>query len=223
MSGRAHPISGYSPQQTHFPFIPVETVIQMTALHQEHFEKQDEREAKRLASERKRLELKVINGELLEIDWRRYRHILDLPLFAHEPSDLDVQPAEGEDDEPEDDVTPAAHQTTSAGFNEEEVEKLHCAVLDYSLKVLRSQGNAEEKYEVLRWIFAPPIFCWVTKSIDGIHQRIPIYRRQLPFMFETCCAISGLRADDLRAGFAWHLRDTLKALGMQASIDAYTD
>jgi hypothetical protein len=167
-----------------------------------------------------RVELKVIDSRTLETDWRRHKDFLDLPLFRHEASDLDVQPAEGkDDDETLPDVISGDELEGPIKWTDEDVEKLHRAVLHQSLVVLNSKGNAEEKYESLRWIWAPDVFCWVTKSIDGVHRRIPIYRRQLPFMFETCCAFDGQRPDVLRDGLAYILRPALRQMGMESLIN----
>jgi hypothetical protein len=220
MSGRAHPTSGFSPLQTHFSFLPTDTVNQLTVLWQDHYARAEERAAKRLERDsRKRVELKVIDSQTLEADWRRHKNFLDLPLFRHEPSDLDIQPAEGDDEEAVPEVITGEPLESPVKWTDDDVEKLHRAVLHHSLHVLKSKGNAEEKYESLRWIWAPDVFCWVTKSLDGVHRRIPIYRRQLPFMFETCCAFDGQRPDVLREGLAHILRPVLRGTGMESLIN----
>lgn len=217
MGARAHPISGFSPLQTHFSFLPKSAVAKMTVLWQDHYDRVESRAAKRLETARKRVELKVIGYQTWEADWKQNKDLLDLPLFRHAPSDLDVQPAEGEDDE--NDVITGATSENPVIWTDEDVEKLHTAVLHSSLGVLKSKGNAEEKYEILRWIWAPAVFCWVTKSAEGVHRRIPIYRRQLPFTFETCCAFDGQRPDVLRDGLASILRPALRQMGMESLIN----
>lgn len=218
MGVRAHPVSGFSPLQTHFSFLPIDTVDQMTVAWQDHIARAETRAAKRLDSARKRVELKVISNPSREADWELNRDLLELPLFRHVPSDLDVQPAEGDDDEHELQVITAESGVETVDWTDDDVEKLHIAVLHYSLGVLKTKGNPEEKYEILRWIWAPDVFCWVTKSEEGVHKRIPIYRRQLPFMFETCCAFDGQRPDVLREGLAVILRPALKQMGLESLI-----
>jgi hypothetical protein len=217
MSARAHPISGFSPLQTHFSFLPKSAVAEMTVLWQDHYARAEKSAAKRLETARKRVELKVIGHHPWEADWKQNKDLLELPLFRHIPSDLDVQPAEGEDD-PDPVVITGASSEESVIWTDDDVEKLHIAVLHSSLGVLKSKGNAEEKYEILRWIWAPDVFCWVTKSDEGVHKRIPIYRRQLPFTFDTCCAFDGQRPDVLRDGLAVILRPALKQMGMESLI-----
>lgn len=220
MSARARPISGFSPQQTHFPFLPKEAVTEMTVLWQNHYQRVEELAVKRLEVARKRVELQVVGNLPWRADWRRHKDFLDLPLFKHEASDLDVQPAEGEDNEAEVLVL-SGSSNSPVVWTDEDVEKLHTAVLKYSLGILKTMGNAEEKYEILRWIWAPDVFCWVQKSDGGVHKRIPIYRRQLPFMFETCCAFhhdGPMRPDELRSGLAYILRPALKQMGMISLI-----
>ncbi len=100
------------------------------------------------------------------------------------------------------------------------VRRLHVAVLHHALGVLKSKarGSSAEKCEVLRWIWAPAVFCWVTRVRGGVAMRVPIYRRQLPFTFETCCAFDGQRPEVLRDLLEDVLRPLLEELALDPVI-----
>jgi hypothetical protein len=102
------------------------------------------------------------------------------------------------------------------------VGRLHVAVLRHALAVLRSRGNASEKREILRWIWAPAVFCWVTRTRAGVATLIPIYRRQLPFMFETCCAFDGQQPEVLRELLEHVLRPLLKEVALESPVGRET-
>jgi hypothetical protein len=103
-------------------------------------------------------------------------------------------------------------------WTDEAVRRLHVAVLHHALGVLKSKarGSTAEKCEVLRWIWAPAVFCWVTRIHGGVATRVPIYRRQLPFMFETCCAFDGQRPEVLRALLEEVLQPLLEELALES-------
>jgi hypothetical protein len=105
-------------------------------------------------------------------------------------------------------------------WTDEAVRRLHVAVLHHALGVLKSKarGSTAEKYEVLRWIWAPAVFCWVIRVHGGVATRVPIYRRQLPFMFETCCAFDGQRPEVLRDLLEELLRPILKERALESLI-----
>jgi hypothetical protein len=105
-------------------------------------------------------------------------------------------------------------------WTDEAVRRLHVAVLHHALGALKSKarGSTAEKCEVLRWIWAPAVFCWVTRDQDGVATRVPIYRRQLPFMFETCCAFDGQRPEVLRDLLEKVLQPLLQELALASLI-----
>jgi len=122
-------------------------------------------------------------------------------------------------------VAPGDHPANAADsgrvlWTDDAVRRLHVAVLHHALGVLKSKarGNAAEKCEVLRWIWAPAVFCWVIRIRDGVATRVPIYRRQLPFMFETCCAFDGQHPEVLRDLLQDILRPLLKELALESLI-----
>ena len=145
---------------------------------------------------------------------------LQLPLWIDgSPKDSDARPAEAKAQQ----VHSGAH-AASMGVDErshwtdETVRRLHVAVLHHALRVLKSKGNTAEKCEVLRWIWAPSVFCWVTRVRENAETRVPIYRSQLPFMFETCCAFDGQRPEVLRDVLEEVLRPLLKELALESLI-----
>lgn len=99
-------------------------------------------------------------------------------------------------------------------WSDEAVAQLHEGLLHHALALLRTRGNLEEKQEILHWIWAPSVFCWVSRYRAGVHQRIPIHRRKLPFTFERCCAVAGLRPEKVRSGLAAALRELGPASGI---------
>jgi hypothetical protein len=134
----------------------------------------------------------------------------------HEPATRPAQAKAGH-------VSPGDRAATAADegrfhWTDDAVRRLHVAVLHHALAVLKSKarGNTAEKCEVLRWIWAPAVFCWVTRVRGGVVTRIPIYRRQLPFMFETCCAFDGQRPEVLRDLLEEVLRPLLKELALES-------
>lgn len=222
MGARTHGVSGFAPNQLTFSFIPPEDRQHMADLWKTHFSRAEVRAQRQLDADRKRIMLKVIDSQTLEIDWQKCKPILDLPLWSHQASDLDVQPAE-------EDITECTVPSAISSSNPEEergaeltfeqIEVYHAKVLEYSLNVLKSRGNAEEKYEILQWIWAHDIYCWVAREVAGVIKQVPIYRKQLPFTFQMCCACEGLDYERMRDGLAHIFRPVLQQLGMESLIN----
>lgn len=145
---------------------------------------------------------------------------LQLPLWIDEsPKDSDARSTEAQAHQ----VPLGAHAASTASdeeshWTDEAVRRLHVAVLHHALRVLKSKGNTAEKCEILRWIWAPSVFCWVTRVRENAVTRVPIYRRQLPFMFETCCAFDGQRPEVLRDVLEEVLRPLLRELALESLI-----
>lgn len=193
----------------------------MTDLWETHFSRAEVRAQRQLEADRKRITLKVIDSQTLDVDWQKCKPILDLPLWSHKASDLDVQPAE---DDPTECAFPAVISSNDPeeGASEltfEQIGVYHEKVLEYSLNVLKSRGNAGEKYEILQWIWAHDIYCWVAREVAGVIKQVPIYRKQLPFTFQMCCACEGLDYERMRDGLAHIFRPVLKQLGMESLIN----
>jgi len=79
------------------------------------------------------------------------------------------------------------------------VAQLHEGLLLLSMATLGGRNNAEEKQEVLDWIFRPDFITRPgKKAVDAIH---------IPFSFARCCALMGWSACRLRDGLIQCLQD----------------
>lgn len=230
MNARKRGISGYTPAQQFFSFVDEDAQRDLTTTWEISMLRSEHLAAQRVKKGRKRIERKVYEARTLDIDWQKYRQVLDSPLLAHEASDLDVQPDTDEDEAhvltvigPE--VVQAETDQTEASFLDDDsinayrtVAAYHEAVLTYSLNVLKTRGNAKEKYEILQWIWSGDIYCWVTKEVAGVHKQIPILRRHIPFTFQMCCAMVPCSSDDLREKLAREIGPLIKQLGLESLI-----
>ena len=219
MGARTHSISGFAPQQQTFSFIPKKTRQLMAYMWEQHFDRAEARAKKQLETTRKRIELKVVGPQTDTFDWREHKDLLDLPLFRHVASEYDIQPALAVVEETKLTVitTEAAEQQVE--WSDSDTALLHEKVLEYSLNVLNSKGNAEEKAEILRWIWVPDIYCWVTKDDDGVSKEFLINQGHMPFSFASCCYYYGINVELMHEGLAHVLRPVLKSLGMNSIIN----
>ena len=227
MSVRTSAVSGHSPSQLTFSFVDPEQRLAMATNWAQSVEKGEQREAKRQMEARKRLVLKIVESKTLQIDWGKFKHHLDAPLIGYQPSDLDELAPDTR-----------AHSKSLAVVSSNDVEEsrdlpghpplelhdrtisdLHEKLLMYSLNILKSKGNAEEKFEILKWIWTDDIYCHSVRVVDGISVRKPVYRAQVPFTFQMCCAATGLHVDRMRDGLAYALLPTLKQMGLEFLID----
>lgn len=220
MSARTQSSDGAPPDQLFFPFVPKKTRQELAEHWRHRIERQDASSVKRAESARKRISLKVIDGKTLPIDWTKHRNILDLPLTGYRPSDLDIQPAtEQEESTPLTVVGPDEMSEPAYNWSDFDIEVIHEKVLWYSLNLLKSKGNGEEKLEILHWIWANPIYSWKVFTIAGVNHFRPIYQKQLPFSFELCCAFQGLDPERLRDGLEYILGPVLKKLGIKTKFE----
>ena len=93
-----------------------------------------------------------------------------------------------------------------ADWSPEEELALHGVVLERNLKVLSCRGKADEKHDVLRWIFRPDVMHF---TVQG--RRLTQHQDDVPFSFRRCCRLAGYDADALR--------DALRALLERRGID----
>lgn len=206
MGVRALGYSGLAPpQQLFFDFIPAPEQQRLISMWTTRVDEDARRSHKTTETRRRKLALKVVDGGTLPFSSPSFLALLEAPIGVYSPSDLDVQPdTEGEEAPRLEVIGPdleAPYEWTDA-----DIAKVHEGLLVYSLSLLKSRGNAEEKQQILRWIWAPAIYCWVQRTVDGVNHSVPIYRRQLPFTFEMCCAFSVLHPEELRSGLAYVLR-----------------
>lgn len=223
MSARTHASEGAPPDQLYFSFVTDETRTELAEAWRSRISRQDASAVKRAEAARKRISLKVIVGKTLPIDWTKHRSVLEMPLGRYRASELDVQPAA------EDDEASGLSVIASENASEEHVDdvrewsdaaiaQLHEGVLHHSLRLLEARGNAEEKFEILQWIWAHPVHSWKVYTVAGVNQYRPVYRRQLPFSFELCCAFVGMDPDRIRDGLEYILRPVLKTLGINTDL-----
>lgn len=218
MSARRPGTRGQQPIQQFFSFVPQDVQDQINASWQKELEAKRQREHRLAENARKRVARKVLAAKTLDIDWERHNHLLELPLLPYEESDLDVQPAV------------VLEPPTRARYRAEEdeavvwevddrlISMLHDAVLEYSLNVLKTKGNVEEKIDVLRWIWSPDTYAWVSREVAGNITYNAVPRIKIPFTFQMCCAASGLDYERMREGLAIRLAPVLKALNLEAII-----
>ena len=219
MSARTQASDGSPPDQLFLSFVTKKTRHELAEHWRHRIERKDASAVKRAETARKKISLKVIDGKTLPIDWKLYRHVLELPLSGYRESDLDVQPeTEVEDSLALTVIGSEEHAEPGFAWTDNDIEVVHEKVLMYSLNLLKSRGNAEEKFEILHWIWAHPIYSWKVLTIAGVNHFRPIYRRQLPFSFELCCAFGGLDAERMREHLEHILRPALKKLGIDTNF-----
>jgi hypothetical protein len=149
----------------------------------------------------------------------RLKSILDAPVLPYSASELDVQPNQSDDGFADGVLGNFAELTGGAPLTDQIIFLLHDKLLEYSLRILKSRGNAEEKYESLCWIFAHDIYAWKERVQRGVHQRIPVMRSSMPFTFQMCCAMCGLNYVTLREGLAPIVKPLLQQLDMESILD----
>lgn len=215
MSTRTHGNNGYHPNQTSLISIDPASQQTMAALWQYGVDQAQQRLAKREIKNRKRIEHIVVRAHEQGFHWTtddKLLALLEAPLGRYLESDLDVQPA------PE----PVAVEDLAEEVQEEKIEwsddaiaQLHEGVLFYSLGILNSKGNAEEKRKTLDWIWSEDVVGFVPKTVLGVLIQQPVRADQIPFTFQTCCRLSGVNYDELREGLRWDLRSVLTKLGFK--------
>jgi len=97
------------------------------------------------------------------------------------------------------------HETVAHWAPEDEVV-LHGVVLERALKALTYRNNADEKRDVLRWIFKPDVAHFTVRD-----RRLVQHQDEVPFSFRRCCKLAGYDADALR--------DALRALLERRGIE----
>lgn len=212
MGARIHGISGLNPLQQNFFFVGPDDRQTMTRIWNHHFSQADKRSLKKEEKSRQRIEVLVAESQEKGITWTNIQKLLDRPIGHYQPSDLDIQP-ENDETSPLQVVDEKTEERIV--WTDQAMIDLHEGVLNYSLQLLRSKGNAKEKLEILNWIWSDDVHSFATKKIRGVNQQVPIRADQLPFTFQTCCRLSGYHHDDLRDGLAWEMRFALAELGFQ--------
>ncbi len=114
---------------------------------------------------------------------------LDLPLFAF--TDLrntaiitDEEALSHETRAVASFIEPIEEEETVV-WSADAIAQLHSCLLEESLKALAGRGNAQQKLEILEWIF-------------GAEDENLADQRDVPFSFELCCRLEGMDGDVIR-------------------------
>lgn len=166
---------------------------------------------------------RIKRNRTLPYDWQAYDldTLLDHPLLKHTPSDLDVQPEPFADKAPaqrnvvraEKAVDPLASEPKIV-WTDDEVRMLTEGILNYSLGILKTRGNASEKAEALEWIWANDIHSYRPVLIGNQIVRKPVLSKFIPFTFAFCCVVNGMDPDVLRDMLRCELTPVLDKLGI---------
>lgn len=140
--------------------------------------------------------------------------LLDAPILRIGDGRLSLSLQELQEDMG--DVYVDSHTVTETDLTRDEwtdaaVAQLHEGLLHHSLAILSGRGNALEKAETLKWLFAPDIYAWnVIKHPSGTEFRRPVWAIEIPFTYQRCCALIGLNPQRLTEG----LRHILQKAGL---------
>jgi hypothetical protein len=93
-----------------------------------------------------------------------------------------------------------------ADWSSEEQVVLHGVLLERNLRTLSYRSRAEDRRDVLRWIFKPDVAHFTVRG-----RRFTQRQDDVPFSFRRCCRLSGYDADELRDS----LRVLLKRRGIE--------
>jgi hypothetical protein len=198
---------GFNPAQPYL--FPVDATVHQTMMdmYSEEAQRAETALAKLRSKGLERAGIAIKQANTQGVHWEnedRILAILENPLGRYQKSDLDVQPSNDVD---------LSESSEQAQWSEDAMKQLHEAVLIYSLTLLNSKGNAQEKRETLEWFWDDEAYKYLYRTIDG-KQKLFRYRNdQFPFTFRTCCRLCELHFEDLRAGLAWEMRETLPKLG----------
>lgn len=199
--------SGYIPGQSSFSFFDQDQDVQQQALFAQAQEAELKRRQKREIRARERIAVVIAEGHRNGLRWHNDDKLLEAPLGYYEPSDLDVQPDVQEVEEPT--VIEDKQEWSDAS-----IVHLHDGLLNYSLRILRTNGNSKEKREIIEWIWSDDLYEVEPETLDGKPRRNAVHRDQIPFTFQCCCRLSGLDYEALREGLAWEMREILPKLGI---------
>lgn len=187
--------SGFVPEQAYFPFLETDIVQHITGL-------KTDRDVK--AKHRQTYTPKIIGnrpGDDLQIPL----DLLDRPIASCEdlaqlPKSLrDLHEDLGDVYSGADDVCGTSPHEKEA-WSDKAIMDLFEGVLHHSLALLGGRSNAKEKAETLQWFFAPDVI-WNDKYLpDGSVQHKPVRAECIPFTFQFCCAIVGMRHERIREG-----------------------
>ncbi len=90
-------------------------------------------------------------------------------------------------------------------WSEDEILRAHGGLLELSLSALTQTGNADEKADVLNWVFTDWVWDW--KYNPEGSQITKTHAKKIPFSFLMCCEASGMDPEVIRE----YLMQRLKA------------
>lgn len=85
-------------------------------------------------------------------------------------------------------------------WTNDEIIRMHGVLIEESLKALAARGNAQQKEEILQWLFEPDIFADRHETGGKV-----ILSREIPWTFAFCCRLSGYDPDTIRDGVSLHI------------------
>lgn len=198
-------LGGHPPTQAYFDFFSAQELALAQA--------QRDRKAKAAESRRARpYTPRIISAEVsvhqIPLD------LLDAPILRVGDRRLPLSLQELQEDMGDvyvDSPTGTETELTRDQWSDAAVAQLHEGLLHHSLAILSGRGNALEKAETLKWLFAPDVYDWtVTKHPSGTEFRRPVWAIEIPFTFQRCCALVGLNPQRLTEG----LRHILQKAGL---------
>lgn len=146
--------------------------------------------------------------------------VLQQPLFAQADSDaapvpdLDAAADFGDAETLDEFSCSEAEKREHIEWIADRPEQFIGYVLDMAFDTLASIGNAREKAHIIEWMFAADIhgyLHYVEKAArdsgddadgeddDSVELTKPIFSVDIPFTFQWCCKVFGLRADEYQA------------------------
>lgn len=201
-------LSAYNPAQSHFPFLDMDAKQKMQGLWAEGQARSIKREQSDAIKTHQRIEILVTRSREAGIVWSNDQKILEFlerPLGVHRESDLDVQPAA---EEAVDESVECKQEWSEAA-----ITTLADNMVTYSLSLLRSKGNSEEKWLTLKWIWGHDVYCYKKQADADSATYHPVLARDVPFTFQFCCRLAGLDYEAIRDGLERTIGRDLKAIG----------
>ena len=216
--------------QQALPFVTTDERVEMATAFAASEKKAQQSVFKDLAKAVRRLQTKIKENQLLSYDEVVIQRLLEHPLIASLPTELDeiaehktrkklhktrVRPQK-----------PSTHRSTVCAtpeeqaivWTDEEVYMLTEGILFYTLEILKSKGNVEEKIEALDWIWASDIDSYRRVRVNNQVVLEPVLSKFIPFTFAFCCVINGLNADTMREALRQPLAPVLRKLGLENYI-----
>ena len=194
----------------------------------------------RPVQKRLRTPRETANLELFDISIYLEQPLISVPQVAEQPT-IEVEPiatvcntaceVAAEDDELYGDmanpvISPEASWgsvwvTDRHGF---EWSKAGCIqmqhmLLQRSIELLTLIGFPKDKFDVLRWVFAPAVRQVYYAHHSGRIITGKVHQRDEPFSFHNCCIASAMNADTLREGIERNLPKVLVDCVQQSNVE----